>query len=261
MRAGARRQIDVPVQCRILYADFTNVADKVDSTEYNGTHLGTAWRRPPSYHMGQMITMRRLALSLLIGCVALAACRPAPTDTPSPHPTTALLATAAPTAQPTALPSATPLATQDQIGVYAAVVRHLYGPSLLAVGGSLKKPVIYIIRATDDAAANPGLTGSVSVVLADPVRAGITAALADLVSDVVWVDQLAQVPLDNQTGAVIGGGALFRLGNIAPQPDGRLFVPGSIYVASLNGEGGTYIVEKRGGAWAVTGNTGPSWIS
>ncbi len=153
-----------------------------------------------------------------------------------------------------------PLSTQDQIGIYAAVLRRLYGPDD-TFGGTFQAPVAYVLRQTDDAASGLSPAPSASVILPPEVQLGIGAALADLPTRILWVGDFMDVPRDSQTGAVIGRGAAFRLGNLAPQADGSVHVAGSIYVASLAAGGATFVVVLQGGQWVVTGNTGSQWMS
>lgn len=149
---------------------------------------------------------------------------------------------------------------QDEIAIYQAVIRRLYGPDD-TFGGTLEKSTLYIIRATNDAAGNPSLQDSLSVALSETVQTGITQALADLPSEVVWVDSFDVVELDEQTSQVIDGGVIITLGNIQFENSDKALVPGSIYVANLAGGGATYVVERKDGEWMVTGNTGVQWIS
>ena len=87
------------------------------------------------------------------------------------------------------------------------------------------------------------------------------AALGGLPSQVVWVDRFEDMPLDQDTRAVADGGLIIILGNVTYESATRVQVPGSIHVAGLAGGGATYVVEKRGGEWVVTGTAGPIWIS
>ena len=202
---------------------------------------------------------RSLAWALLFGAVAMAACQSAPAVTPVPLPTASL----APTSVPTIIPTTTvlpQLAAEDEIGIYAAVLRNLYGPDD-TFGGSLQAPVAYILIRTDDRAGDPLSPSAAAVELSETVQTGIATALADLPTEIIWVSAMTDVPIDSQTGAVKGGGAVFRVGNIMPQPAGRVQVAGSIYIANLAAGGTTYVLEKQGTAWTVIGNTGSQWIS
>jgi len=89
----------------------------------------------------------------------------------------------------------------------------------------------------------------------------ITASLDDLPAEFVWVGNFNEVPLDNNTGAVEGNGAIITLGNTHFQEDGSALVSASIYIANLAAGGMTYIVERIDGVWQVVGDTGVRWIS
>jgi hypothetical protein len=125
---------------------------------------------------------------------------------------------------------AVPLTQKDEIDIYQAVIRQLCGPDD-TFRGTLKKPFIYIHRSTSDAAADPSLEDSVSVILSDAVQAGITKALSDLPSQIVWVNNYDDVPREEKSSAVLGGGVIIRLGNIKFVNRNRVLVPGSIYMA------------------------------
>jgi hypothetical protein len=97
--------------------------------------------------------------------------------------------------------------------------------------------------------------------LPEAVQTGLTAALADLPTRIIWVNGFSEVPGNSQLGAVTGNGAAFRLGNIALQADRSAQVAGSIYVASQAAGGTTYRLEGLGAQRTVIGNTGSQWIS
>ncbi|MCL6431454.1 MAG: hypothetical protein K6V36_11450, partial [Anaerolineae bacterium] len=62
--------------------------------------------------------------------------------------------------------------------------------------------------------------------------------------------------MDSRTGAVRGPGAVVTFGGIRPQPEGAVHVGVSIYAAGLAAAGQTCVVERKDGAWVVTGTTG-----
>jgi hypothetical protein len=152
------------------------------------------------------------------------------------------------------------LSEQDEIAIYQAVIRRIY-ESDGTFGGTLEKPTLYLIRATDDAAGDPSRPQSNSVVLSEPIQQGIAAALADLPTKVIWVDNIDQVSLDADTGQVSDKGRVITLGNNNPQNADKVLVSASIYVANLAVGGGTYVVELKDGLWMTTGTTGVHWIS
>ena len=159
-----------------------------------------------------------------------------------------------------AAPSTPTLTPRDDIAIYQAVIRRLYQTDD-TFGGKLEKPILYIIRATNDAAGDPSAQQSNSVVLSAALQQGITAALADLPTRIRWVDRFEQVSLDGKAGFVSDKGVIITLGNIKYKNSDKVLVPASIYVASLAAGGRTYLVEKKDAVWVVTGDTGVEWIS
>ncbi len=150
-------------------------------------------------------------------------------------------------------------ADADTVAIYATVIRRLCTQDD-SFGGSFDPAVIYLVRQTDDRAGDPMASQSVPVVLPEEVQNGIAAALNDL-AGVIWVDSPDDVLRDAGTGEVVGHGVIVTLGNIAPQADGTVHVPASIYVANLAAAGQTYVLQKENGAWVVKGNTGVQWMS
>jgi len=75
--------------------------------------------------------------------------------------------------------SSAALSRQDQIDIYVAVVQRITGPDD-SFSSKRSRSVIYIVRSTDDAAADPSLRSHRSVPLMLPVQEGVSAALADL---------------------------------------------------------------------------------
>jgi hypothetical protein len=149
---------------------------------------------------------------------------------------------------------------QDTIAIYQTVIRRLCQTDD-TFGGMLEKRTLYIIRATNDAAGDPSIQQSNSVVLSETVQQGVTDALADLPVTIMWVDRFDQVSIDADTGFVSDKGVIITLGNIKYENSDKALVPASIYVAFLAAGGRTYIVEKKDGVWTITGTTGVEWIS
>jgi hypothetical protein len=158
-------------------------------------------------------------------------------------------------------PTATDVDTTnaDQADIYAAVVRQIVETDD-TFGGTLEKPIVYILSQTDDAAGDPALATPESEMLTPEVQEEITAALSDLPSTIIWIDSRDMLQFD-ENGRIADGGVLITLGNIHRQESGEAHVAGSIYVASLAAGGKTYILENQNGTWAITGTTGVEWIS
>ena len=157
--------------------------------------------------------------------------------------------------------TATPTYSEaDQAAIYAAVIQRVYTEDD-TFGGTLNPPTLYIVRTTDDSMGDPDLEQSAPKLLSEALQSSISQAVADLPTQLVWVDDRTKVPVDATTGAVSDKGAIITLGNIHPQKDGSALVSGSIYVAMLAAGGQTYVVEQVNGTWQVSGNTGVLWMS
>ena len=156
-------------------------------------------------------------------------------------------------------PAATDLNTDDEIAIYAAVVRQVTGPDD-TFGGEREKPIIYIYEETSDTAGDPSQPQAEPRELPADVREGISAALSDLPSEIRWIESLEQVEM-NEMGQIVDGGVIVTLGNIHPQAGGEIQVAGSIYIANLAAGGATYLLEKQESIWMITGTTGVRWIS
>ena len=160
----------------------------------------------------------------------------------------------------TACTSAPTLTEADEVAIYTAVIEQLYTHDD-TFGGTYQAADTYVLTQTDDSAGDPEIEQLVPQVLATAVQTEITAALAHLPTNIVWVEARTAVPLDDSTGSVADGGIIVTLGNIQPQSDGTVFVSGSIYVGSLAAGGQTYILEQAAGGWQIKGTTGVQWIS
>ena len=152
------------------------------------------------------------------------------------------------------------LERSDEAAIYAQIIRRLATEDD-TFGGTLNPPVLYVIRATDDAAGDPMSEQGESVRLPETLQAAITEALSDLPAEIIWIDSRDEVPLYEERHAVIDGGAVITVGNIHPQEERTVHVAGSIWVAMLAAGGQTYVVEQVEGGWTITGTTGVMWIS
>jgi hypothetical protein len=154
----------------------------------------------------------------------------------------------------------TNLTVDDEAAIYAAVTRQLATVDD-TFGGNLKPPTLYVIRNTDDKAGNPGGQQSKSALISHTVQSRIVAALADLPTEVIWIDKFGDAEFEDIPGSMVKNrGAIITLGNVYRQADGSVYVAGSIYIADTGAGGTTYILEKTGGVWVITGSTGVSWI-
>jgi hypothetical protein len=144
--------------------------------------------------------------------------------------------------------------TDDQAAIYATVIRYLFDPSVPS--GTV---TLYIVRATNDAAADPSVPSKVSVMLPSATQKAITEALGDFPTQVIWVDKFSDVKLAADSGIVIGGGVIVQVGNIRFQSDSRALVPATIYARERTTGGALYVVQKRARRWKVAGTRGGFW--
>lgn len=160
-----------------------------------------------------------------------------------------------------ATPSSTlPEDDQSEAAIYATVVRQLYTVDH-TFGEPPNFPIIYLVETTDDSVGDSDAPQTKSNVLLRSIQVAITTSLDDLPAEFVWVGNSNEVPLDSNTGAVAGNGAIITLGNVHFQEDGSALVSASIYIANLAAGGLTYIVERIDGVWHVVGDTGVRWMS
>jgi ABC-2 type transport system permease protein len=156
--------------------------------------------------------------------------------------------TPAPTEPPVATPTP-PLPEDDQVAIYAAVIRQ---PPYF--------PLVYLVQITDDAAGHPSAPQAEPRWLPESVQTAIVAALADFSAEFRWVKDAAEAPRTEDTGEVKGNGAIVTLGNIHPQADGSVLVSVRLDFSDL-ARGKTFIVQKVEGAWQVVGDTRATWTS
>ena len=151
------------------------------------------------------------------------------------------------------------LTTQSEL--YAAVVRQLYTVDHTFGNNPPKIPMIYILTTTDDKAGDPRGASASPAKLSEDLQQSISERLKDLPAEIRYVSDRKEVPLNAQDGAVTDGGAIITLGNIFARVDGKMQVAGSIYFSGTASGGKTYLLEKNGDLWKITGTTGVEWIS
>lgn len=149
---------------------------------------------------------------------------------------------------------------EETAAIYATVIRQIYTEDD-TFGGTLQPPRLYVVGTTDDSAGDPETEEEDATAIASDVRDRVTSQLADLPTEIIWVETRDEVTLDPDSGAVVDEGAIIVLGNIHPEEAAVVHVPASIYVAGLAAGGQTYVVEEVEGMWTITGTTGVQWIS
>lgn len=153
-----------------------------------------------------------------------------------------------------------PFGEEDRADIYAAVIRQLYEVDHSFGSNPPEFPNLYLVYMTDDSVGGEFGAPPASTILPETLRIKIADRLGDLPAEIFWVNSFKAVPLE-ENSLVKGGGAVIRVGNINEGEGGKVKVAGSIYIANLAAAGRTYVLEKQGGKWQITGTTGPMWIS
>jgi hypothetical protein len=146
----------------------------------------------------------------------------------------------------------------DEVAIYSAIIRQIHTHTTF--NETYQSPALYIIRYTDDRAGDPTANPSEPILISEPVQSEITTTLDDLLIEIIWVNSSTEVEKDSW-GTVLDGGAIITLGNIHPQADDLVQVPGSHYMAMDGGRWETYVLEFIEEVWTVTGNTGAITVS
>jgi ABC-2 type transport system permease protein len=157
----------------------------------------------------------------------------------------------------------------DDAAIYAAVVREFYTVDhTYNMDDPPNFPVIYLIKTTDDGVGDPNAPQGEPALIPEEVQTGVSELLSGpgaidagnwLPAEIIWVGSAAEAPYTS-TDSVGGGGAVIKLGNIFPQPDGSVLVSASLYLGELAATGKTYILNQVEAGWRVTGYTGVQWM-
>jgi ABC-type transport system involved in multi-copper enzyme maturation permease subunit len=161
---------------------------------------------------------------------------------------------------PPPTPSST-LSEDHQAAIYAAVVRQLYTVDHTFGPDPPNFPVVYLVRTTDDTVGDPNTPQAEPQIVPDPTQMEIVNGLDGLPAEFVWVNNADEVPREDQTDTVQGGGAIITLGNVHFQGEGKALVSAQLFFSMLGATGKTYILEQLDGEWQVTGDTGVQWMS
>jgi hypothetical protein len=136
--------------------------------------------------------------------------------------------------------------------VYAAVIRHMTAEE----GQSSGFPVIYVLdRAVEGASDVEGDTGARTPISSE-VQIRVQEELAQLPPIRFVPDPDEVIGSPEEGSQVRNGGILLTLGPI-PEGDDRLEVEASSYIANLAATWQTWVLERYGLRWQVTGTTGP----
>ncbi len=143
----------------------------------------------------------------------------------------------------------------DRVAVYAEVVRHMTTEE----GQSSGFPVIYVLERVVGNRTDPD-DRSAGQPLPSADRRALVAALR-AVAPVEFVATRSEVVGPQEGGARVRDGGIFlTLGPISGDDD-RATVPASGYIANLAGSWQTWVVERVGERWRVTGTEGPVAVS
>ena len=154
------------------------------------------------------------------------------------------------------------LTEDDQVGIYAAVVRQIY-----YVDHGFQQPPawsrIYVPRTTNDLQIDPDAPFSQPKLLPTDLQNDLASAISDLPTELIWVeDPDIEVLTDAETGLIMDGkGITLTLGNIHVQEGGSVLVSYWLYCGYVCGIGKTFVVEEVDGSWQVTGSTGVEIMS
>jgi hypothetical protein len=153
------------------------------------------------------------------------------------------------------------LASTDEAQIYAAAIRQIYNVDHSFGGESPGWPLVYVVSVTDDSVMVDAPTAP-SKTLASTLQEAITAELADQPFELIWIQSRQEAPIDPSNGQVAEGeGIIISLGNLHPQDDGSVQLPFFMTCGGLCGIGKTYVLNRAGDAWQVTGSTGPEIMS
>lgn len=151
------------------------------------------------------------------------------------------------------------ISPSEQAQVYSAVIRRLAGPDD-SFGGTLPKPFLFIMTATDDWWGDHTMPTAAPQSISPEVQRGILGYTADMPNEIKWVASRNEVKMDPQHYHVVDG-VILTLGNIQIGDDQRLYVGGGVFYAELAAQGQTYIFEWREGKWVLVGRTNIVWVS
>lgn len=157
----------------------------------------------------------------------------------------------------------------DTAAIYAAVVRELYTVDhTYNIDDPPNFPVIYLVITTDDGSGDPNAPQEEPALIPEEVQTGVSKLLSGsaamdagnwLPAEIIWIGDAADAPY-TPTNTVAEGGAVIKLGNIFPQPDGSVLVSASLYLGELAATGKTYVLNLVEASWRVTGYTGVQWM-
>lgn len=140
--------------------------------------------------------------------------------------------------------------------VYAAVIKHMTAED----GQSSGFEVIYVLDHSVEGASDPDEGEAARTPIPQEVRIRVQEELA-LLPPVRFIADPDEVIGPEEDGSQVeNGGILITLGPV-PSGEDRVEVEASSYIANLAATWQTWVLERRGLRWEVTGTTGPVAIS
>ena len=155
--------------------------------------------------------------------------------------------------------------TTRSAAIYASVIRQLVTKDHTFGGADPGFKVVYVMDGVIDSAGDVGapVVESAGKAFTEPLKAELRRALSDL-PPVEFVGRRDSVVVGSKGGASPGHvknrGVLITLGPIEVSGT-SVRVGNTLWISGLAGRWQTYVLERRGSAWSVTGTTGPVAIS
>jgi hypothetical protein len=136
--------------------------------------------------------------------------------------------------------------------VYAAIIKHMTAEE----GQSSGFEVIYVLDRAVEGASDPDAVADGGTPISQEVQIRIQEELA-LLPPIRFIPDRDEVIGPAEDGSEVeNGGVLVTLGPI-PAGDDRVEVEASSYLGNLAATWQTWVLERRGLRWEITGTTGP----
>ena len=145
---------------------------------------------------------------------------------------------------------------KDDVEICSAVI-------LAACTGSPDAPreqIVYVVKWTKDHVEDDLVPPPPTRMISPEAQREISRRLSHRGLDIRWIEDFLDVKR-GFGGNVEGGGSTVVVGEVRRVASGKVNVPFNHHLMDLNGFGGTYVLERRGDGWTVTGMTGPIRVS
>jgi hypothetical protein len=197
--------------------------------------------------------MKRLAFLLLVPSLFLVGCGGSDRQDPSE-------------AARTGTSASTASETERAVAIYSAVVRQLVTKDHTFGRSDPGFKAVYVLDGAVEGAEDPQKSpreGAPAEPFSEAIKAGLRAKLTDL-PPITFVRRSRSVIEGRNGGSspghVVDDGVLLTLGPIVGG-ERRVEVGSNLWINGLAGLWTTYVVERRGGEWKLSGTTGPIAIS